>query len=176
MRSLTVPVSFSSLLFPTVWPCLSFSLGSFPSFAFVGLGSAGAGVGCCGSCCYANAGATATSSPISSESAMLQAIPFCLLIAKSNYLLADGERAIGLVRHHAAHRTELRFALLVLSHANRCKKRENHCQTANASPHAHPLPPVAGCIRNTMLSSFTPAFASTVRVCSANPFAWITIS
>src|SRR5260370_19672543 len=90
MRSLTVPVSLSSLLFPTVWPCLSFSLGSFPSFAFVGLGSAGAGVGCCGSCCCANAGATATSSPISSESAMLQAIPFCLLITKSNYLLADG--------------------------------------------------------------------------------------
>src|SRR5258708_18425759 len=75
---------------------------------------------------------------------------------------AARERAIGLVRHHAAHRAELRFALLVLSHANRSKKRENHCQTPNASPHAHPFPPGAGSIRNTMLSSFTPAFPSTV--------------
>src|SRR5260370_2416689 len=71
---------------------------------------------------------------------------------------AARERAIGLVRHHAAHRTELRFALLVLSHANRCKNRENHCRSPNPSPHPHPLPPVAGFIRNTMLSSFTPAF------------------
>src|SRR5882762_8004908 len=70
---------------------------------------------------------------------------------------AARERAIGLVRPRAAHRSELRFALLVLSHASRCKKRENHCQTANASLHAHPVPPVAGCIRNTRLHSFTPA-------------------
>src|SRR5258708_970122 len=89
---------------------------------------------------------------------------------------AARERAFGLVRHHAAHRAELPFALLVLSHANRSKKRENHRQTANASSYAHPLPPEVGCIRNTMLSSFSPAFGSTVRVCSANPFAWITIS
>src|SRR6266436_6573460 len=89
---------------------------------------------------------------------------------------AAREWAVGLVRHHAAHRTELRFALFVLSNANRREKRENYRQPTNASPHAHPLPPVAGCIRNTTLSSFPPAFASTVRVCSAKPFARITIS
>src|SRR5258707_12211433 len=65
---------------------------------------------------------------------------------------AARERAIGLVRHHAAHRTELLFALLALSHANRCKKRENHCQTANASPHANPFPPDLAPLRKTMFS------------------------
>src|SRR6266699_1295554 len=38
---------------------------------------------------------------------------------------AAGKWAIGLVCHHAAHRAELSFALLVLSHTNGCKEREN---------------------------------------------------
>src|SRR6267378_561559 len=89
---------------------------------------------------------------------------------------AAGKRAIGLVRHHAADRAELSFALLVLSYTNGCKERENHRQTADASPHAHPLPPAVGCIRNTMLSSFPPVFVAMVRVCSAKPFTRTTIS
>src|SRR5216683_3875063 len=89
---------------------------------------------------------------------------------------AAGKRGIGLVRHHAADGAELGFALLVLSHANGRKQGETHRQTANAPPHVHPLPPAAGSIRNTMLSSFPPVFASIVRVCSAKPFARTTMS
>src|ERR1700694_946737 len=95
-------------------------------------------------------------------------------VFQKNY--AAGKRVIGLVSHHAAHRAELSFALLVLSHANGCKERENHHQTANAPPHVHPLPPAVGCIRNTKLSSFPPVFVSMVRVCSAKPFRRTTIS
>src|SRR6266436_6417965 len=82
-----------------------------------------------------------------------------------------GKRGIGLVRHHAADGAELGFALLVLSHANGRKQRETHRQTANAPPHVHLLPPAAGSIWNTILSSLPPVFASIVRVCSAKPFA-----
>src|SRR5437899_2037789 len=67
---------------------------------------------------------------------------------------AAGKWAVGLVSHHAAHSTELRFALLVLSHPNSNKERKNHRQAADTPPHAHPLPPAVGCIRNIMLSSF----------------------
>src|SRR6266849_1704765 len=89
---------------------------------------------------------------------------------------AAGKRAIRLVRDHSAHGAELSFALLVLSHANGRKQRETHRQTANAPPHVHLLPPAAGSIWNTILSSLPPVFASIVRVCSAKPFARTTIS
>src|SRR6266851_5554820 len=88
----------------------------------------------------------------------------------------SGKRVIGLVRHHAAHGAELSFALLILSHTKGCEQQQNHCQTADAAPHVHPMPPAVGRIRNTMLSSFPPVFASMLRVCSAKPFARTTIS
>src|SRR5207253_10660043 len=45
-------------------------------------------------------------------------------VFQKNY--AAGKRAIGFVRHHAAHSAELSFALLVLGHTNGRKERENH--------------------------------------------------
>src|SRR5260370_1032028 len=95
------------------------------------------------------------------------------ILQKNN---AAGKRAIRLVRGHSAHGVELSFALLVLSQTYGCKERQNLRQTAYPSPHVHPLPSATGCIRNTMLSSFPPVFASIVRVCSAKPFARTTIS
>src|SRR6266446_4877503 len=89
---------------------------------------------------------------------------------------AAGKRAIRLVRDHSAHGAELSFALLVLGYANGRKQRKNHCQTAYPFSHVHPLPSATGRIRNTMLSSFPPVFASIVRVCSAKPFARTTMS
>src|SRR6266446_9847672 len=73
---------------------------------------------------------------------------------------------IGLVRHHAADRAELGLALLVLSYSSARKHCENQRQTADASPHIHPLPPAVGCIRNTKFWSFAPVFVSMMRVCS----------
>src|SRR5258708_12677185 len=82
---------------------------------------------------------------------------------------AAREWAVGLVRHHAAHGTELRFALFVLSNANRREKRENYRQPTNASPHAHPLPPVAGSIPNPTLPSSPPPSPPTPLLSSTKP-------
>src|SRR6266403_1082686 len=87
MRSLTVPVSFSSLLFPTVPRCLSLS--SLLSFLSVVCGFEGAGAGCWDSCCCANAGATTSISPTRIESTIRRCIPFWLTIDNSNYLPED---------------------------------------------------------------------------------------
>src|SRR6266481_8097479 len=87
MRSLTVPVSFSSLLFPTVPCCLSLS--SLLSFLSVVCGFEGAGAGCWDSCCCANAGATTSISPTRIESTIRLCIPFWLTIDNSNYLPED---------------------------------------------------------------------------------------
>src|SRR5438309_7718526 len=64
-----------------------------------------------------------------------------------------GKWAIGPVRHHAADRAQLSFALLVLSYRPARKHCENQRQTTDASPHIHPLPPAVGCIRNTTFCS-----------------------
>src|SRR5437660_9376639 len=87
MRSLTVPVSFSSLLFPTVPRCLSLS--SLPTFLSVVCGFEGTGAGCWNSCGCANAGATTIISPIRPESTRRRCIPFWLTIDNSNYLPGD---------------------------------------------------------------------------------------
>src|SRR5882762_11683706 len=87
MRSLTVPVSFSSLLFPTVPRCLPLS--SLPSPGSVVRGFEGAGAGCWDSCCCANAGATMIISPIRSESTVRRCMRFWLTIDNSNYLPGD---------------------------------------------------------------------------------------
>src|SRR5882762_6827326 len=87
MRSLTVPVSFSSLLFPTVPRCLSLS--SLLSFLSVVCAFEVAGAGCWDSCCCANAGATTSASPIRSASTIRRCIRFWLTIDNSNYRPGD---------------------------------------------------------------------------------------
>src|SRR6266567_7767729 len=78
MRSLTVPVSFSSLLFPTVPPSCPASFLSFSVFALDGGGSCVGG--CWGSVCCARAGETAAHSPIKIATAKRCLNRFCLLI------------------------------------------------------------------------------------------------
>src|SRR6266852_1272916 len=89
---------------------------------------------------------------------------------------AAGKKAIGLVRHNTPDRTQLCFVFLVLGHTNGRKQQKNHSQSADGSPQAHPLPPVVGSILKIKLSSFSPAFASMMRLCSAKPFTRTTIS
>src|SRR6266404_312948 len=55
---LTVPVSFSNLLFPTVGSCLSFSLASLPLFRICILWLGRGWSGLLGSCCCASAHGT----------------------------------------------------------------------------------------------------------------------
>jgi len=103
---LTVPVSLSSLLFPTVPPRLSFSL---LSFASVVCGVEGAGAGCWGSGCCADVGEAAINSAMRSETTICRCIPFRLLIVNSNCLLGRYfPVANAMTRFHYA-RSQLRF-------------------------------------------------------------------
>src|SRR5215472_1465789 len=78
MRSLIVPVSFSSLLFPTVAPGCSDSFLSFSFFALDGCGSDVGGFW--GSGCCAKAGEATAHSPINNTIDRLCRSLLCLLM------------------------------------------------------------------------------------------------
>src|SRR5215472_2294611 len=84
MRSLIVPVSLSSLLFPTVAPGCSGSFLSFSLFALDGGGSAVGGF--CGSVCCAKAGEATAHKPINKARVSFCRSFFCLFMVPSNYL------------------------------------------------------------------------------------------
>src|SRR6267378_6109371 len=86
MRSLTVPVSCSSLLLPTVSPGLSFSLAGGGVGAFPDCLLEGGGEGCGGSCCCAKQCGTTARRAIPRESIVEHRIQPCLITGTFNYL------------------------------------------------------------------------------------------
>src|SRR5215470_3174944 len=83
MRSLTVPVSLSNLLLPTVPADLSGSFFSLSLLMLDGCGSGKLGAGCwdSGCCGCANTGGAPTQSPAKRKIARMHEIPLCLVMA-----------------------------------------------------------------------------------------------